>query len=291
MQLKTETYPTTPETKLSSTSWSDAGKIITSLSHEANFITLAQTADGILDTSSPAYADCLSQYVADFVEARQLDNLETPETLEKVILLGDLPSVVHAQLRLSQSDLPREETRNLKTLASEYNSKLYQYIDASPETSFSNFIESSYGYAKDMFPRQEAQLEESITQIARGVRAEKGFKDVAQQLGFGIIEGSTKEDLRGIDFFVQLPNPATGEIMKVLKVDIKSALTKVDSSNGGFNGKAYAIGRGHNVIFWPGFSDKDFNNNFQLTDDPERMKQILDFNAMQLFMASQEDGV
>ncbi len=289
------TFTEAPQTSIDlvddESSWDSSGQLVDSLAQEPDFIESLHAKGGDTGVHTLKYAEHLAEYTGDFIEARMQDGTETPETLEKMLLIADAGPLFHAQYRLEQEKLDHKEERELKTLASEYNGRLYKYMGAHPEAKFSDMTESIYKHTRHMFPRREEFVEKSIEQIARGARAEKGFKDVATQLGFGTIEGSTNEDLRGIDFFVQIPNPATGEIAKVLKVDVKSALTKVDSNNNGSDGTAYSIGKGGNVILWPGFDDNDFDNNFTFRDDPARMNQILDFNAMQLFMASREPGV
>lgn len=291
MPTRTKTHSHLPSPERQETlddGWVVAGRLVEELRLEPGFTDKLMQHARTNDPTSPEYAKHLAEYTADFVEARRADGLQDAATLEKMLIIADAGPMIHAQaeLRDNPTGLPEAELNRLRIICSEYNGELAEFIKSQPDTSFSNIENTIFGTLRDMFPLSERDVSEGLHNTLRGARAEYTFKTIAAELGLLVTESSTDEDLRGIDCFVSILGP-DGAILKSFPVDVKASMQKVIDVVGGIDvrdAKAFGIRR-RNVVYWPGIVDDDFDDSFQLKDSSK--KRVLDFNAMQLFMASQ----
>lgn len=291
MPRKTNTHSHLPSPEQRETlddDWVAAGRLVEELRLEPDFIDKLMRHARTNDPTSPEYAKHLAEYTADFVEARRMDGLQDTATLEKMLIIADAGPMIHAQteLRDNPTRLPETELNRLRTICSEYNGELAEFIKSQPDTSFSGIENTIFGTLRDMFPDNEREVSDDLHNTLRGARAEHTFKSIATELGLKVTESNTSEDLHGIDCFVSILGP-DGAILKSFPVDVKASMQKVIDVVGGIDtndAKAFGIKR-RNVVYWPGIIDDDFEDSFQLKDSSK--KRVLDFNAMQLFMASQ----
>ncbi len=277
-----------------SSNWDDIGHYVTSLTNEADFITLVEEQG--LANDSLEYAEALSRYTDDTLA--QQEGLVDEKTATQIRLVAGAPYVTHASLamnelrarRMGGRRLPREEWNafnHMKKQAVLYNQLLNEYMYQYPDDSFSALSQAISDQALDHSGRDTQTAANAIEGVVRGARTEAATRHLFDDCAVPYRAATPEEDLRGADVILTLPGAE-------YDLDIKKSLDQLASNNGGYDftetRKLYSIAQnrsGHKkILFFPGFTDVDLGDKLRLDRATTEARQ--DIIRIQLTLAIQE---
>ncbi|MBC7868707.1 hypothetical protein H7X69_00820 [Candidatus Saccharibacteria bacterium] len=287
-------------------SWMEASKVVRGFSTEQTFLqTLANEDLQPSDRTTVEYANALSAYAEDYCDVNNQDGAIEQSQVDQIKLLANAPRFMHNKEEVTYYDNERRKRRltdeewnhyqSFKPYMVWYNQLLSDYAYTNPQAKLSDMNRALVEQSIPSFPGQTEVVERGIKDATRGARTEAVSRQLLDRTPVDYSPGTIEDDLRGGDLIVMHNGHR-------IKVDIKSSLSDVAAIRGGYDKIykehiSYAISkkkRDHNVkdqhvvVVFPGFTDLDLGDSFNLRLPEEDIQNRADFLAHQLKFAFRE---
>lgn len=235
------------------------------------------------DQASPNYWTAVAEYQQATLdpEADRFDSyIET--------IVAATPDAILRNTKLNEKHVKYREAHAHKQVLSYYNSLIRNLVDTFPDTKASTLAANLKTVALATVAKDSRHLQNSSAEltkaIVRGAQHEAAFGSILENLGFPFREATLEEDLKGMDYVVELPGMDTP-----IGIDVKASLSEIEAKNHhSDNSGPFAFGRDGNLVIWSMVTDAELNDGFVVP--PQIVSERSSIVMGGLFQASQRQS-
>ena len=235
------------------------------------------------DRSSLAYWSA----IAEFQQANQNPEAEPLDAFIETIVAAT-PDAILRNTILNEQRLNYREAHAHKEVLSYYNSLIRNFVENFPDTKASELVANLNTTALNTIATHSRHLQRTSDEltraIVRGAQHEAAFGDMLASLGLPYREATLEEDLKGMDYVVELPG-----LEKPIGIDVKASLSEIEAKNHHSDASGpFAFGRDGNLVIWSMVTDSELNDGFSAPQEIVTERSSLVMGG--LFQASQRQS-
>ena len=209
------------------------------------------------DRSSLGYWTAVAEYQQATLgpEADQFDSFVQT-------IVAATPDAILRNTTLNEHRLNYREAHAHKEILSYYNSLIRNFVDTFPDTKASELVANLNSAALSTIAKSSRHLQHTSAEltkaIVRGAQHEAAFGSMLESLGFPYRAATLEEDLKGMDYVVELPG-----LDKPIGIDVKASLSEIEAKNHHSDSAGpFAFGRDGNLVIWSMVTDAELNDGF-----------------------------
>lgn len=199
--------------------------------------------------------------VAEFQQANVDPDADPFDSYVQTIVAAT-PDAILRNTILDEKRVKYHEAHGHKQVLSYYNSLIRNFVDTFPDTKASELAANLKSAALSTVAKDSRHLQSKSAEltkaIVRGAQHEAAFGAMLESLGFPYRTATLEEDLKGMDYVVEVPG-----LQKPIGVDVKASLSEIEAKNHQSDGSGpFAFGRDGNLVIWSMVTDAELNDGF-----------------------------
>ncbi len=208
--------------------------------------------------------------VAEFQQTT-IDTESDPMLAHIQTIVAATPDAILRNTMLDEQQFEYKEAHEHKKVLSHYNALIRDFADSYPDTSVSGMIANLNNTALATVAESSRHMQRSSQKltraIVRGAQHEAAFGALLQHTGFPYRPATIEEDLRGMDYVVEIP-----ELKDPIGIDVKASLSKIEAKNHDTDdNELFAFSPENNLILWSMVTDAELADRF--TVPPELIEE------------------